>query len=359
MCVNPITLPTGEIIACRQCKQCKGNYLKDWQGRCIAESRFSMMSHMVTLTYGADDEGEINHFAARNLRKEDASKFIRAIRDDGFSVRYFLVGEYGSTKGRAHWHVLLFWPDKFPAFELHKRIKSKYWPHGLIFVDECNPASVRYVMKYMAKDFDKGRNDRSSSMSTRPPLGDAYFKDRAQNFAEQGLSPQDALYSFPDLKTKGGKTVLFMMQRYTWRNFLVYFMQAWKNMYGNMNWPYSPMLEAYLDEENKGPFTSPQYRTVKQDILPDFLPGVIGVNLTWDKERPWTIKEHLLWRESLNCWCFDAGDKMLYWSFDEEGNRSWQEKIRDRPKPNQPTFKPRQYGADDWRSLSDFRTNGG
>ena len=114
-------LDDGTIIGCRYCSQCIGRSVDDWTGRCIAESIFAVAPYFVGLTYGRDENGSEDHIRARLLTYSDVQKYMKRLRASGYCPRYFCVGEYGSTKGRAHWHLIIFWKDN--SAEIAKRLE--------------------------------------------------------------------------------------------------------------------------------------------------------------------------------------------------------------------------------------------
>ena len=128
MCISPNTLSDGTQVACRNCWQCRADRINDWVGRCIAESKTAVASHAITLTYGRvhlstenDAYGDAEHPRAAVLTYSDVQKYFKLLRRHGYPLRYFAVGEYGSLKGRAHWHIIAFWQDKAPPHELNTR----------------------------------------------------------------------------------------------------------------------------------------------------------------------------------------------------------------------------------------------
>ena len=111
MCITPNRLDDGTEVACRKCKLCKRNRVNDLVGRCIAESRYSKKTYAVTLTY-ANDAG-VN---AVTLVYKDVQDFMKRLRKR-YNVRYIVAGEYGTAKGRAHWHIILFFKDDYPEIK--------------------------------------------------------------------------------------------------------------------------------------------------------------------------------------------------------------------------------------------------
>lgn len=198
MCVNPVYLPEkGVEVACHQCWQCIRRKIDDWTGRCVAESQTALATRSVTLTYGRDNRiGDIDHVKAACLTYSDVQKYLRSLRDSGYRpLRYFVVGEYGSRKGRAHWHIILFFHGQVPLRALDRQIECEHWPHGWSFWQLATPEAIRYVTKYIAKEAVTEERQYHNSLSKKPPLGHWFFQEYAKRYAEQGLAPQDLFYS--------------------------------------------------------------------------------------------------------------------------------------------------------------------
>ena len=254
MCINPVNLPNGKQAACRKCWQCNGRKVDDWVGRCIAESRTATHTDSISLTYGRDEAGNTDHIRAVVLTYSDVQKFFKKLRFAGYKFRYFAVGEYGSRRGRAHWHLVMFWDGKRPDF---KNGKEKWmfepWQHGFTFVepvvgsDGMNQAkAVRYVCKYVQKDNKDPEKNGHLSMSKKPPLGHEYFQGLAKRYVQQGLAPQTLEYSFPEVVDGKGRKKRFMMTGKTAENFLRAFVYEWLVTKSDFI-PTSEIVEQYQD----------------------------------------------------------------------------------------------------------------
>jgi hypothetical protein len=229
MCKAPQTLADGTVVGCRNCSQCFGRSVDDWTGRCIAESKFASAPFFITLTYGRElDENEVqsgpsDHLHAAVLTYSDVQKYFKKLRSAGFPARYFAVGEYGSTKGRAHWHLLVFWKDGVPAHKpstraVPVRFNQEHWKHGfstwepLGLTAEDTAAAVRYVCKYLNKELGGSERQALCRMSKKPLLGAAWLHERARLHVSQGIAPQDLFYSFPDCLAPDGSPKRFMLR---------------------------------------------------------------------------------------------------------------------------------------------------
>ncbi len=263
MCINPSKIVDCGFVACRECWQCRERKVDDWVGRNIAEGKTAKAAHVVTLTYGEErSTGGIDHMRAAVLTYSDVQKFLKHLRIDGYPVRYFAVGEYGSKKGRAHWHIVLYWQGAVPEHKLRENFMQKHWPHGLSYWDKVSAQAIRYACKYLQKDMgDEYQQGFGPMPSKKPPLGDAYFRELAERYVAAGVAPQNLFYSFPDVRRvprgargksvkalqDSARSIQFLMRDKTAENFCRYFVEAWREAY-NDEPPQSPVIWAYLDK---------------------------------------------------------------------------------------------------------------
>lgn len=266
MCTAPNKLNDGTLIGCRECWQCKERKVLDWMGRCIAESKTSTACHSITLTYGrgrsGKNLGKVSHERAHVLTYSDVQNYFKRLRKNGYPCRYFVAGEYGSERGRAHWHVLIFWLGEVPPHKLRENFMHDEWHHGHTFWDAVHAESVRYVCKYIQKDLADLEKQGHLAMSKKPPLGSAYFADRAQRLVDAVLSPQDLFYGFAEARDKEGKKLKFMLGGRSAELFLSEYLNRWRGYppagyHGppcpvrGWHYPPSDLVEAYEDKSLK------------------------------------------------------------------------------------------------------------
>lgn len=258
MCISPNKLASGVLVACHKCWQCREQTINDWVGRNIAESKTSTACHAVTLTYGRNKTNDVQHERALILTYSDVQKYLKRLRRHGYPVRYFVTGEFGAEKGRAHWHIMLYWQDRVPAHELNKRpgFDEPHWPHGYSFWTEPTAVNIRYNCKYVYKDIKVGDDVRQGylAMSKKPPLGAKYFSKLAARYVAEGIAPQplsDGLtsfgYSFGEVKRPDGKPVVFALREKSLHLFLSAFVGRWRHAYGAQPWPNSRLLDEFGD----------------------------------------------------------------------------------------------------------------
>ena len=241
MCISPCRLDDGTEVACRYCWQCKRNRVNDLVGRCIAESKFSTKTYAVTLTY-AKQAG----VSAVTLVYKDVQDFLKRLRKR-YKVRYIVAGEYGTKKGRAHWHIILFFKGEAPQVEQNVRVDWKYWKHGFSYFQQPDWKGFQYVLKYVLKDQDADSADTHLAMSKKPPLGYEFFNELAQQHVQQAIVPRSFKYKVGGVRKDNGQEKVFMMQGKTRENFMTAFKEGWNEKYGKE--PTSEFFEEW-DEKN-------------------------------------------------------------------------------------------------------------
>lgn len=268
MCISPNTLANGLSTSCHECWQCRERAINDWVGRNIAESKTAVASHAVTLTYGRNKANEIDHEHAALLTYSDVQKYFKLLRFHGYPVRYFATGEYGSLKGRAHWHIMLYWQDKVPPHILDENFMQSFpdkdgndvhpWPHGWSFWTKPTPKAVRYNCKYIQKDMGDDARQGHMAMSRKPPLGAVYFQQMAERYVDQQLAPQTLEYRFPEVRRRkpdGSEEVLpFVLKDRPAELFLDHYIAAWRKRYGDKPYPLSDLVDGW---ERYGVLTEP------------------------------------------------------------------------------------------------------
>jgi hypothetical protein len=311
MCIAPVNLPDGKQVACHKCWQCREQAVNDWVGRNIAESKTAKACHAVTLTYGRGRAGDADHERASVLTYSDVQKYLKLLRRHGFPVRYFVTGEFGSTKGRAHWHIMLYWQDQAPPHVLDERFMEEHWPHGWSFWTRPTAHAVRYNCKYIQKDMGDAERQGHLAMSKKPPLGTAYFQQLAEQYVRQGLAPQTLEYSFPEVRrrTKSGReeVVRFMLKDRPAELFLGHYVQTWRRTYPGRHLPNSELVEEFLDPgawkdraDTSRPFVAPERK--RNEILRHGPMDLIDWREAWRKEKGDGSEQQQEWEQQFQRW---------------------------------------------------------
>lgn len=178
MCLTPIQVKdkrTKEFVTvpCSRCPECLSKRISGWSHRLRQESKDSISSYFLTLTY--DNESvPITRNNYMGLFKRDVQLFFKRIRKRqmaessgqyvGRSIKYYCVGEYGGRYKRPHYHVLLYnvqlelmvsWQDMLilNTRGMDGKIPVKFygWDKGNATIGKLTPASVGYTLKYCTK----------------------------------------------------------------------------------------------------------------------------------------------------------------------------------------------------------------
>lgn len=126
---------------------CRQTKIAEWSMRGYHE----LISHrgkavFATLTYRNGDSGYDG-----NLHKEHIRSWIKRLRKlYPCKIRYIVCGEYGTKRGRPHYHAILYGIE--PGGEAREKIK-KTWPHGHADVSSRHVTgdAIQYTIGYMGK----------------------------------------------------------------------------------------------------------------------------------------------------------------------------------------------------------------
>lgn len=255
MCRSPITLPNGQQVGCRECDRCISNRVKDWCGRCIAESRTATASFSVTLTYAPLPDGTNRHERTAVLTYSDVQQYLKRLRFHGYNVRFLVAGEFGTLKGRVHWHIILFFLGKVPPHKIwtkenEQRWWDDFWPWGHQVWQHADMKSVRYVCKYITKDISGKTTQSKFNMSKVPAIGAHYFRQLAAKYVADGLAPQGPFYRFPEAKKKtDGKPIEFYMRGTTKDDFVAAYVAEWYRVRPSQHIPSSKFVDEWMDKQ--------------------------------------------------------------------------------------------------------------
>lgn len=133
-------------IPCGNCLDCQKRKFTGYRMRLLYELQKYPHSIFVTLTF---DNPSLSEF------KDNPNKSLRLFLDRfrkkyGKQVRHWFVAEYGSKRGRLHYHGILFNCD------IGNDELESLWKYGNTFVGYANEATAKYIVKYLTKQDTKG-----------------------------------------------------------------------------------------------------------------------------------------------------------------------------------------------------------
>lgn len=171
-CISPVYVrKVSQFVPCGKCGFCIKKAIDSWCLRLYHEMEISSSAFFITLTY--DNE----HLPpGEELSKRDLQLFIKRLRKVNPGIRYFAIGEYGTERGRPHYHAVIF-----NLIDLDLITKS--WcdlsgnPIGHVVGDRATMGRIRYMVEYMAlPQKENGKTKAFRLMSRRPGIGSNYIK---------------------------------------------------------------------------------------------------------------------------------------------------------------------------------------
>lgn len=191
-----------EKIPCGKCWACQLNYSAEWATRIECECKKDDHNYFITFTYDNDHLPENG-----SLKPEHITTFIKSLRKHyerkGIKgIKYFYCGEYGSTTGRPHYHMILmhcplnlneFYDTHIDTnFQEHWKSKeiNKWWDKGITDIAAATWSTAAYVARYCTKKIGTdqsqyealGRKPEFIRMSNG--IGDSYYQENKEKIYE-------------------------------------------------------------------------------------------------------------------------------------------------------------------------------
>lgn len=133
---------------CGKCPSCRKRRTSGWSFRLVKEGERSKSALFITLTYDTEYVPITNN-GYMSLDLKDLQKFFKRLRKlTDEKLKYYAVGEYGSTKKRPHYHIILFNANQEHvkrAWALNNHTIGNY------HIGNVSAASIGYTLKYMSK----------------------------------------------------------------------------------------------------------------------------------------------------------------------------------------------------------------
>lgn len=209
------------LLPCRKCIPCQYKRSQEWSIRNSLEAQGHEFKYFLTLTYSEDSLIHIqNKYNCKTLVLEDMQLFLKRLRKNtGQKFRYYLCGEYGSLKGRPHYHMLLYGlniPDLDFLYKTDKGYnyyKSDFiqncWGLGIVQISEFSDYNSMYTSRYCTKKIDFENNvldvkKEFNTMSRRGGIGLEYY-----NHNKLELYGNDVMYYHFNGKTYKMKPLKF------------------------------------------------------------------------------------------------------------------------------------------------------
>lgn len=155
-CISPVFIKKSrQFVPCGRCNFCLAVKRADWTFRLSQELRVATTAMFLTLTY-SDEElplSEVFDVESESFKptlvKSDCQNFLKRLRkkNEEFTnetIRYYLVGEYGTKTARPHYHAIMF-----NVCEEAKELLTQIWGKGHVHLGSVTPAAIHYTTKYV------------------------------------------------------------------------------------------------------------------------------------------------------------------------------------------------------------------
>jgi len=161
-------------VRCRRCEQCLAYRRRLWTARAIAETRMSMRTWFVTLTFAPQWRWQAEALAAKLCRERRAESFTALSADEQFraierqtsaevtrwlkrvrknssaSLRYLLVSEAHSD-GFPHYHLLVHQTDDMAVTKRQLQLAWRTGFSNCKLISNWDAKATGYVCKYLSK----------------------------------------------------------------------------------------------------------------------------------------------------------------------------------------------------------------
>lgn len=190
-CLHPIVLKqynedgimNSIMVGCGKCYYCLSLRRSHWLMRLMYEQLCSSLSLFVTLTYSDEYIP-----SSLTVDKKYLSNFCKKLRNRNYKFRYYGIGEYGSKKGRAHYHICLFLKNKTLSDynNIVDDIQSLHY-YGRIQALLLTPRLTNYILHYHINP--KSVNGRDTFQIFSKGLGKNFLvTEEMQNYVLSGKS---------------------------------------------------------------------------------------------------------------------------------------------------------------------------
>lgn len=175
--IKPCETVKFVAVPCGKCNFCLKRNSDDWMQRLENEAKESDSAMFLGITYDEEHIHKVkgaNNTLQATLKKEDLQKYIKKLRwhNDKFakerlgvssikearrltkSIKYYAIGEYGSTTYRPHYHIIIFnLEDKFTQRKTKNDLLDEIWEKGQIDKGHGNGigGGIAYCTRYLIK----------------------------------------------------------------------------------------------------------------------------------------------------------------------------------------------------------------
>lgn len=161
-------------VPCGCCHSCERSRMRSYMIRLLYELSVYPDSLFITLTF---DDYHLDKF--RDNPNKAVRLFLDRVRKTyGKTIRHWIVPEFGSLRGRLHYHGLLFGVGDI---NIGYRLDS-LWRYGFIYVGYANDKTARYITKYVTKSLSRPYGKDLPRIISSKGVGASYLTDENIEF---------------------------------------------------------------------------------------------------------------------------------------------------------------------------------
>lgn len=188
-------------VPCGYCHSCQKSANNQYKIRLLYELRNQDPAKCLFITLTFNDEN-LARFSS------DYNKAVRLFLDRlrkcyNRQIRHWIIGEFGSLRGRPHYHGILFdVPSELLDFGnvFHAgdhELLSRFWSYGFVFVGYVSDATCGYITKYLTKSIN-GKKIRPRIITSKG-IGASYLDSDDAKLHKDGtaLRPLMHINGFP------------------------------------------------------------------------------------------------------------------------------------------------------------------
>lgn len=159
-------------VPCGHCLECRTQKQDEWLTRSLSE--FDYYKNAIhgsvwfpTLTYNNENlpfyTSPLTNYKIPCFDRQHIRTFMRKLRIylqrahyDSTNIKYLVCSEYGTKRGRSHYHMLLFLPFKISQYRLQGFL-NRAWIYGFTSFSRkggqiLTDKAIKYCTKYVTKD---------------------------------------------------------------------------------------------------------------------------------------------------------------------------------------------------------------
>lgn len=160
-------------VPCGHCHSCERDRMRSYQIRLLYELDKYPNSFFVTLTF---DNDNLSQF------RDNPNKAIRLFLDRcrkffGKQIRHWFVAEYGSLRGRLHYHGIIF----NSGLDFNSDNLLRLWTYGFVWLGYANDHTARYICKYVCKSVSRDYSAPPRIISSKG-IGSSYINEHTMRF---------------------------------------------------------------------------------------------------------------------------------------------------------------------------------